>query len=233
MMLGTYCALVGALVFLRVAAADAQDVAEARVTDSSDEGLSSASGMQSQLSDEALEALGGPGMLEVNSQPWSEVFVDGKSMGNTPLVGEFLAPGVHTVEFVCTACNPQATYRESVVVESGRARSLVHRFDDGWTRTRLSQPLEPRAVPTQPSSPLDKVLVAHGDPEAELLINSKPWSRISLNGVEIGPVPIAAKVAPGEYEITFDCATCEPAQSRTEGVRVAEGQTMKLIVLFD
>jgi hypothetical protein len=38
-----------------------------------------------------------PSILRVNSRPWSQVFVDGKLVGNTPQIGLELGPGRHTV----------------------------------------------------------------------------------------------------------------------------------------
>jgi len=206
--------------------------AVAQSDDGLDERLDDTSSEQP-LTEEELDALGGPGMLELNSQPWSEVFVDGLSKGPTPVVGEFMEPGAHRIEFVCTACSPPRNYRDSVVVEPGRTRSLVHRFDDGWTRTKLSQPLRTSEKPTEPTSPMNRTLVPEVEAEATLLLNSKPWAVVSLNGYELGPVPLDLKVTPGQYEVGFLCHSCDPDQERTETVTVDEGQSVKLVVLFD
>lgn len=42
----------------------------------------------------------GTGLLRLNSRPWSQVSVDGKPMGNTPLMGVPLSAGTHQIELV-------------------------------------------------------------------------------------------------------------------------------------
>jgi hypothetical protein len=43
---------------------------------------------------------GGSGTLRVQTRPWSKVFVDGKLVGNTPLMGVEISAGRHTLTFV-------------------------------------------------------------------------------------------------------------------------------------
>ena len=43
---------------------------------------------------------GGTGTLRVQTRPWSKVFVDGRLVGNTPLMGVELSAGRHTLTFV-------------------------------------------------------------------------------------------------------------------------------------
>lgn len=45
-------------------------------------------------------AVAGGGTLRVNSRPWSQVFVDGKLVGNTPQMGISLKPGSHKLKLV-------------------------------------------------------------------------------------------------------------------------------------
>jgi serine/threonine-protein kinase len=40
------------------------------------------------------------GRLRINTRPWSQVYVDGKLVGNTPLLGLELPAGKHTVRLV-------------------------------------------------------------------------------------------------------------------------------------
>jgi serine/threonine-protein kinase len=51
----------------------------------------------------AAAATSGIGILRLNSRPWSQVFVDGKLVGNTPQMGLRLRAGKHQIELV----NPQ------------------------------------------------------------------------------------------------------------------------------
>ncbi|HKP58361.1 MAG TPA: PEGA domain-containing protein [Polyangiales bacterium] len=43
---------------------------------------------------------GTPGLLRINSRPWSQVFIDGKLIGNTPQFGISLPAGKHSVRLV-------------------------------------------------------------------------------------------------------------------------------------
>jgi serine/threonine-protein kinase len=38
--------------------------------------------------------------LRINSRPWSQVFIDGRAVGNTPQLGISLEPGTHSVRLV-------------------------------------------------------------------------------------------------------------------------------------
>jgi PEGA domain len=43
---------------------------------------------------------GAPAMLRINSRPWSQIFIDGKWIGNTPQLGIQLTAGQHSVRLV-------------------------------------------------------------------------------------------------------------------------------------
>ena len=54
----------------------------------------------------------GPGTLRINSRPWSQVYVDGRLIGNTPQMNISLPAGPHRVTLV----NPDFNIRENVSV---------------------------------------------------------------------------------------------------------------------
>lgn len=66
---------------------------------------------ESQASVRAPAAAGGGrlGMLRLNSRPWSQVFVDGRPIGHTPIMGVPLNAGEHRVELVNEALNVRKT----------------------------------------------------------------------------------------------------------------------------
>ncbi len=66
------------------------------------------------------------GTLFVNTRPWTEVFINGKSVGNTPLKNYSLKPGVYQVVLT----NPDAAiYRqEKVEIKAGEQKRIVHRL---------------------------------------------------------------------------------------------------------
>jgi hypothetical protein len=72
---------------------------------------------------------GGNGTLRVNSVPWSQVFVDGRLIGNTPQMNISLPAGTHRVTLV----NPDFNIREnmSVVIRAGEATPLTPRLMGG------------------------------------------------------------------------------------------------------
>jgi hypothetical protein len=46
------------------------------------------------------------GRLDVNAEPWATVFVDGRRVGPTPLVGVPLTAGMHRVRFERPSARP-------------------------------------------------------------------------------------------------------------------------------
>jgi serine/threonine-protein kinase len=58
-------------------------------------------------------ASGGAGTLRINTRPWSQVFVDGRLIGNTPQMSISLPAGRHTVTLV----NSDFDIRETITVE--------------------------------------------------------------------------------------------------------------------
>ncbi|HKP59449.1 MAG TPA: PEGA domain-containing protein [Polyangiales bacterium] len=68
----------------------------------------------------------GPGTLRVNSMPWSQVYLDGQLLGNTPLQGVSVAPGTHSLRLV----NPQFSMikTRTVKLAPGEVVTLVERL---------------------------------------------------------------------------------------------------------
>jgi serine/threonine-protein kinase len=72
---------------------------------------------------------GGEGTLRVNTRPWSQVFVDGRLIGNTPQMNIPLPAGRHTVRLV----NPDFNIQETVpvTIRSGQTETLIRRLTPG------------------------------------------------------------------------------------------------------
>ena len=70
-----------------------------------------------------------PGTLEVQTRPWSRVFVDGRLVGPTPLTNVRLSPGRHTLTFV----NEEYEIRErvSVTIRAGETERVVRTLTPG------------------------------------------------------------------------------------------------------
>ncbi len=70
----------------------------------------------------------GMGKLDLNSQPWSNVKVDGQPIGIVPIRGLELAEGSHTVVFDCGPCEPAASKTVEVLVNAGETTQKVVQF---------------------------------------------------------------------------------------------------------
>lgn len=68
-------------------------------------------------------ASGAPGTLRINTRPWSQVYVDGRLIGNTPQMNVSLSPGRHNVTLV----NPDFNIRQSisVTIVSGQVNTKI------------------------------------------------------------------------------------------------------------
>jgi hypothetical protein len=68
------------------------------------------------------------GVLRINSRPWSQVFIDGKPAGTTPILGVSLSPGEHSVRLVNNTFHMRKTF--DIVVNAGESISHVVSLDD-------------------------------------------------------------------------------------------------------
>jgi serine/threonine-protein kinase len=69
---------------------------------------------------------GGNGTLRVQTTPWSQVYVDGRLIGNTPQMNISLPAGRHQVRLI----NPDFDIREtvSVNIRAGQTETLIRRL---------------------------------------------------------------------------------------------------------
>ena len=108
------------------------------------------------------------GTLAVNARPWCNIRIDGKLVGQTPLVGYSLPAGHH--QLVC------------------------HNPDFGVSKTR-SIDIEPHAN--------DRETIVFGF--GKLVVNVKPWVRVTVNGKVLGTTPMAPPSLPeGSYRVVLD-----------------------------
>ena len=63
------------------------------------------------------------GKLRINTRPWSQVYVDGKLIGNTPQMGIPLTPGRHRVMLVNSQFGIQKTV--SVDIPAGETVTKI------------------------------------------------------------------------------------------------------------
>ncbi len=72
---------------------------------------------------------GGTGTLRVNTTPWSEVYVDGRRIGNTPQMNISLPAGRHSVRLINSEFNIRETV--SVNIRAGQTETLIRRLTPG------------------------------------------------------------------------------------------------------
>jgi serine/threonine protein kinase len=70
----------------------------------------------------------GDGVLNVNSRPWAQVFLDGKELGAVPLRGVKVAPGAHKLTLVNDEFGIKKTY--SVDVKADEEVTFFRRLDE-------------------------------------------------------------------------------------------------------
>jgi len=67
------------------------------------------------------------GSLIVNSYPWSQVSIDGKALGRTPLADIELPAGEHSVRLVFPTMDDHE-YSTTVTIKAGEVERVVHRL---------------------------------------------------------------------------------------------------------
>jgi hypothetical protein len=72
---------------------------------------------------------GSSGTLRLNSRPWSQVYVDGRLIGNTPQMNLALSPGSHSIKLV----NPQL----------GMSKTFKVKIQNGKVTTKIVELMEP------------------------------------------------------------------------------------------
>jgi hypothetical protein len=65
------------------------------------------------------------GILRLNSQPWSEVTIDGKPVGNTPLMNHVLPAGAHTIRL----SNPQFGAQKTIKIQIVAGKTVTRVVD--------------------------------------------------------------------------------------------------------
>ncbi len=68
-----------------------------------------------------VAASGGTGMLRLNTRPWSRVTIDGKAIGNTPLMAVPLRAGKHTLQLA----NPEFGINKTLTIEIKAGETLT------------------------------------------------------------------------------------------------------------
>jgi serine/threonine-protein kinase len=73
-----------------------------------------------QPTEAAAPAAHGPAKLRINSRPWSQIFVDGKPVGNTPQLALQVNAGHHTIRLV----NPELDVSKTFELDAHAGETL-------------------------------------------------------------------------------------------------------------
>jgi PEGA domain-containing protein len=139
------------------------------------------------------------GWLSVNTRPWSEVCLDGKHIGMTPLRHQ-LAPGQHTVK---------------LTFANGESKSQIVTIAPGQT-TRVVQSASSTSA------------VKYGKNMGLLMLNSLPWGRVWIDGKDCGKATplFNYQLAAGKHRITVYFST---GGLKTEEIVIKAGETIRRI----
>jgi len=58
--------------------------------------------------------------ISVKAKPWGELYLDGRSVGRTPVSRYQIAPGKHTVSVKCGPCKVEQEETREVTIEPGQ-----------------------------------------------------------------------------------------------------------------
>jgi len=72
---------------------------------------------------------GGRGWVELNSRPWSNVTIDGREYGHTPIRKQELPAGTHTVVFDCVRCTPPVSKTVRLTVKPDAVTKKIMKFE--------------------------------------------------------------------------------------------------------
>ncbi|MBW1809223.1 MAG: PEGA domain-containing protein [Deltaproteobacteria bacterium] len=139
------------------------------------------------------------GWLSVNTRPWSEVCLDGKHIGMTPLRHQ-LAPGQHTVK---------------LTFANGESKSQTVKIAPGQT-TRVVQSASSASA------------VKYGKNMGLLMLNSLPWGRVWIDGKDCGKATplFDYQLSAGKHRITVYFST---GGLKTEELVIKAGETIRRV----
>ena len=140
------------------------------------------------------------GWLAVNTRPWSEVSIDGKHVGMTPL-RQRLPVGKHEVR---------------VAFPHGETKTKVTQIERGRTSRLVVDAEADRGAQFAPGVGL-------------LKLNSSPWGRVWINGKDVGKATplFHASLKEGKHRVTIYFST---GGFMTEEVQIRAGEVTRKII---
>ncbi len=154
-----------------------------------------------------------PCAISLGSVPWSDVWVDGRRAGLTPLTNFTVACGTHEILFTS--------------VERGLARRISLSVRPGETARRI---VELAAAPTATEGAGGVGPGSAPEPGGcRLSLGSRPWSEVWIDGRRAGVTPLAdLALACGRHDVRFLSRAANV--ERREAITLQEGQPLKKVV---
>jgi hypothetical protein len=145
-----------------------------------------------------------PGYLSISTHPWSEVHIDGKKVGDSPILKLKLTARRYTL----TLLSADGRRKDIPIdIQPGKIRKVLHRFEKG----------------SNASTEALKVEQQHG----LLLVNSTPWSRVNVDGQFIGVTPLlGVKLPVGPHTVVLETTN----NLRKEFAVLIEADTQRKII---
>lgn len=174
-----------------------------------------------------------PGSLAVTTVPaGAHVMLDGKDVGESPVLLDSVAPGKHTLTFITTS----GTIKKVIRTEAGKPLSVEVPIYSGWIAVFSPVTLDiaenGKSIGTTEQGRLmlspgrhvltftnrdmgykttQSVDIEPGEersvslvPTGELSANATPWAEVWLDGKKIGDTPLAGQRVPlGTHEVVF------------------------------
>ena len=203
------CALALCLV-LPALPSSAQPAGEAESAESSKKrSKKEAAAEPESILDEVLES----GMISVNSEPSSYVYLDGAYLGTTPVLNHGVVAGEHVLTLKCIACDaddPKATWRKTITIVDDQLFQHVQIFDEPPPSPELKK--EEKPAPTE-------------DTPATLFVSAEPYANVYVDGRLAGTTPLVnVPLSPGMHTILLVCGGCSKQVKHSETLRVGAGE---------
>jgi serine/threonine-protein kinase len=183
----------------------------------------------------AIRALSGTRTAELrvsSSRTGTDVFLDGRKVGVTPLTLESVAQGEHTV-WLDNAGRTSAP--RSVTLERGQmlAVELIEAPPEPPPPAAVAvapsaaPPPDPQPAPPANAAPVRRSEAAKAAPKGQLTLDTTPWTTVYLGGHLLGHTPLVESALPaGHHELKL--VNEEKGLKRVIDVQINPGRTTVL-----
>jgi len=167
----------------------------------------------------APKAPGGPSLSVRSTPPGAQVFLDGRSLGRTPLLLTDAQPGEHALR---VESDGYRAHEEQLTLVAGATLERELALEKIVTRTT---PTRPRSEPRASNSG------GQSGEKGVLTFFVKPWAEVQCNSHDLGSTPFPPKELPvGVYRCTFTNPRFDPV---VRTIRVTAGKNPVVKVNFE